>query len=71
VSLDPRNEKIGYKIREAENKKVPYMIVVGEKEKESGEISVRQHKKGDIGKFGLNEFIEKLNLQVLKKEYYN
>ncbi len=71
VNMDSRNEKIGYKIREAENRKVPYMIVVGEKEKESGQISVRQHKKGDIGKFGLNEFIEKLNLQVSKKEYYN
>lgn len=71
VNLDPRNEKIGYKIREAENRKVPYMIVIGDKEKESGQISVRQHQKGDIGKFGLNEFIEKLNLQVSKREYYN
>ncbi|MDQ3194191.1 MAG: threonine--tRNA ligase, partial [Bacteroidota bacterium] len=71
VHIDPRNEKIGYKIRESENKKIPYMIVLGEKEAEGNNISVRQHQKGDIGKFELNEFIEKLKLQSGKKEYYN
>ncbi|MEO8665561.1 MAG: threonine--tRNA ligase [Ignavibacteria bacterium] len=71
VFLDLRNEKIGYKIRESENKKIPYMIVIGDKEIESNNISVRQHQKGDIGKFELNEFIEKLKLQSGKKENYN
>ncbi|MEP7146241.1 MAG: threonine--tRNA ligase, partial [bacterium] len=71
VFLDLRNEKIGYKIRESENKKIPYMIVVGDKEIEGSNISVRQHQKGDIGKFELNEFIEKLKLQSGKKENYN
>ncbi|MDQ3019517.1 MAG: threonine--tRNA ligase [Bacteroidota bacterium] len=71
VQLDSRNEKIGYKIRESENKKIPYMIVVGEKEMEGNNISVRQHQKGDIGKFELNEFIEKLKLQSGKRENYN
>ena len=66
--LDVRNEKIGYKIREAENKKVPYMIVLGDKEKDAGNISVRQHGKGDIGKFELKEFIENLKLKVLQKD---
>lgn len=71
VQIDSRNEKIGYKIRESENKKIPYMIVIGEKEKENNNISVRQHQKGDIGKFELNEFIEKLKLQSVKRENYN
>ncbi len=47
------------------------MIVIGDKEKENNNISVRQHQKGDIGKFELNEFIEKLKLQTLKRENYN
>jgi len=67
VFLDTRNEKIGYKIRESENKKIPYMIVLGDKEKENNNISVRQHKIGDIGKFELKEFIQKLKLEVLQK----
>ncbi|MCY7363559.1 MAG: threonine--tRNA ligase, partial [Ignavibacteria bacterium] len=71
ANMDSRNEKIGYKIREAENKKIPYMIIIGEKEMESNNISVRQHIKGDIGKFELNEFTEKLKLQSEKKENYN
>lgn len=71
VNLDMRNEKIGYKIRESENKKIPYMIVIGDKEVQENNISVRQHQKGDIGKFGLNEFIEKLKLQSANMENYN
>jgi threonyl-tRNA synthetase len=67
VIYDDRNEKIGYKIREAENKKVPYMIVLGEKEKESENISVREHKKGDIGRFELKEFIENLKFKISQK----
>ncbi|MEO6693686.1 MAG: threonine--tRNA ligase [Ignavibacteria bacterium] len=71
VRIDSRNEKIGYKIRESENKKIPYMLVIGDKEMESNNISLREHLKGDIGKFGLNEFMEKLKLQVSKRENYN
>lgn len=71
IYTDLRNEKIGYKIRESENRKIPYMIVVGDKEIENNNISVRQHVKGDIGKFELNEFIEKVKLQVIKKENYS
>lgn len=67
--LDIRNEKIGYKIREAENKKIPFMIVLGDKEKEQNNISVRQHSKGDIGKFELKEFIQKVKLLVIEKTY--
>lgn len=61
VDFDERSEKIGYKIREAEGvKKIPYMLVIGEKEKDTGIFSVRQHKKGNIGEFGLDEFIARI-----------
>lgn len=70
VNIDLRNEKIGFKIRESENRKIPYMIIIGTKEVEDNNLSVRQHTKGDIGKYGLNEFIEKLNLQISKRENY-
>ncbi len=56
VELDDRNEKVGYKIRDWETKKVTYMLVVGEKEKASGTVSVRQHKKGDQGMMKREEF---------------
>jgi threonyl-tRNA synthetase len=49
VEVDDRNEKVGYKIREWETKKVPFMLVVGEKECVNGTVSVRQHRKGDLG----------------------
>jgi threonyl-tRNA synthetase len=60
VQLDTRSEKVGYKIRDWETKKVPYMIVLGDKEKQNGNITVRAHKKGDLGAFVLNDFIESL-----------
>lgn len=60
VEIDHRSEKIGYKIREAELLKVPCMVVVGEKEQESGTVSVRLHGKGDQGSFPLNDFLNKL-----------
>jgi threonyl-tRNA synthetase len=58
VELDDRSEKIGYKIRDAETKKVPYMAVVGEKESMAGAVSVRRHKDGDQGALPLNRFVE-------------
>jgi threonyl-tRNA synthetase len=67
VEFDERNEKLGYKIRDWETKKVPYMLVVGEKEKESGNVSVRKHKKGDIGTFSLIDFIHNIKDEILKK----
>ncbi len=56
--IDNRSEKTGRKIRDAELKKVPYMIIVGEKEEKEGKISVRKHKKGDLGTFTINEFVK-------------
>ncbi|MBC8525754.1 MAG: threonine--tRNA ligase [Candidatus Cloacimonetes bacterium] len=67
AKINLENEKIGYKIREAENEKIPYMIIVGDKEIENQNISVRKHLKGDLGVFLLGEFIEKLKREVQKK----
>ncbi len=60
VEVDNRNEKIGYKIREAQLQKVPYMLVVGDKEKESNTVGVRSRKDGDIGAVNVKEFTEKI-----------
>ena len=60
VKLDDRSEKIGYKIREAQLEKVPYMVIVGQKEEEENILSVRSRKDGDIGSMETNEFIEKV-----------
>lgn len=57
VECDERNEKIGYKIRDWEVKKVPYMLVIGDKESGSSTVSVRQHKKGDLGSMTEDEFV--------------
>jgi threonyl-tRNA synthetase len=54
--VDDRNEKVGKKIRDTEVKKVPYMLIVGEKEVESGMLSVRKQGEGDIGTFSVEDF---------------
>ena len=60
VELDGRNEKIGYKIRQAQLEKVPYMFIIGDKEAESGTVSVRHRKDGDTGSVNVDEAIAKL-----------
>ena len=60
VELDDRNEKIGYKIREAQLQKIPYMLVLGDKEKEAGTVGVRSRKDGDVGAMDIDEFIAKV-----------
>lgn len=64
VETDTRAEKIGAKIRDAENQKIPYMVIVGAKEEKEGTVSIRRHKHGDIGTFALQEFINKVNDEV-------
>ncbi len=64
---DVRNEKIGYKIREAQLEKVPYMIIIGDKEKENGVVSVRNRKSGDMGTMTKEEFIALINKEVEEK----
>lgn len=67
VELDDRNEKIGYKIREAQLEKVPYMLIVGEKEAESKMISVRSRDRGELGSQNLEDFIEVVRKEVKDK----
>lgn len=70
VEVDDRSEKIGYKIREAQLTKVPYMIVVGDKDIENNTVSVRERKEGDIGAMSLDDFIaravEEIETKVIK-----
>lgn len=67
VELDDRSEKIGYKIREAQLEKVPYMIIAGEKEMNDGTVSVRSRKNGDLGTMTLDEFMTMLGKEVEDK----
>lgn len=64
VEFDDRNEKIGYKIREAQLEKVPYMLVIGDKEVQAGTVGVRSRKDGDVGAIGAEEFIEKIKNEI-------
>ncbi len=64
VEVDERNEKIGYKIREAQMQKIPYMLVIGDKEIESGSVGVRSRKDGDLGAMKKEDFIAKLDEEV-------
>jgi threonyl-tRNA synthetase len=64
VETDLRNEKIGYKIREAQMEKVPYMLVIGDKETENRQVAVRSRKEGDLGAMALDAFIEKIVKEV-------
>ena len=68
VECDLRNEKIGYKIREAQLQRTPYMIVVGDKEAAEGTISVRHRADGDLGSMDIPAFIAKLKEEVESKE---
>ena len=64
METDLRNEKIGYKIREAQTQKIPYMIIVGDKEAENGTVSVRTRTGGDEGSMQVEDFIAKLGEEV-------
>ena len=64
--MDDRNEKTGYKIREAQLEKVPYMLVVGDKEIESNTVSVRSRENGDMGIQSLDEFMKNLEDELVR-----
>ena len=66
--MDARNEKTNYKIREARNERVPYMIIIGEKEKTRGDISLRSRKNGDEGSTSLKEFIARVQKENKEKK---
>ncbi|TVQ14124.1 MAG: threonine--tRNA ligase [Balneolaceae bacterium] len=67
VEINDRSEQIGAKIREAETSKVPYMLIVGDKEKQNRSVSVRKHRKGDIGQFALTDLINRLKDEINNK----
>ena len=67
TQLDDRNEKIGKKIREAQVQKVPFMLIVGEKEAESGTVAVRQRHGGDLGAMNLDDFIARMQKDIDEK----
>ncbi len=68
--MDDRSEKIGYKIRQAQLEKVPYMIIVGDKDIEAGVVSVRHRKEGDLGAMQLDAFLalakEEIDAKTIK-----
>ena len=68
VSVDDRSEKIGYKIREAQVEKIPYMIIIGDKEVQNKNISVRNRKKGDLGQMNISNFIKTVSKEISDKQ---
>src|SRR5690554_1307368 len=68
AEIDLRNEKIGFKIREAQMEKVPYMLIIGDKEVETGTVSVRSRSKGSLGTMKLDEFKELLLKEIENKD---
>ncbi len=69
VECDKRSEKMGYKIREAQLQKIPYMLVVGDKEKEAGAVAIRSRKNGDMGTKTLDEFIKLAQQEIDEKSF--
>lgn len=67
VKVDERNEKLGYRIREAQAQKVPYMLVVGDREAETNEVAVRHRFKGDLGSIPLHDFVQKMTALVSER----
>jgi len=64
AQLDERSESVGKKIREAEVRKVPYMLVVGDQEREAGAVAVRRHREGDLGAIAVPEFVERAKAEI-------
>ena len=67
VETDFRNEKLGYKIREAQMQKTPYMLVIGKAEQENGTVNVRSRKNGDLGEMSVEELADKLIKEIVEK----
>jgi threonyl-tRNA synthetase len=67
VELDDRNEKVSYKVRDWETRKVPYMLVIGKKEEEVKSVSVRRHKQGDLGMMGIRDFLKQVLDEISRK----
>lgn len=68
VEIDERSEKIGYKIREAQLQKIPYMLIIGDKEAESGTVSVRRRGEGDLGAVKTEAFLATALAEITAKQ---
>ncbi len=68
VSLNSRGQKLGYEIREGEVKKIPYLLIVGNREKENGEVSVRSYHKGDLKSMPIDHFIETVSQEISERK---
>jgi threonyl-tRNA synthetase len=68
VELDDRSESLGRKIRDAELQKIPYLLIVGPKEAESGQVSVRKHREGDVGKASIKDFLQTATTAIVDRE---
>ncbi len=68
VELDDRTESVGKKIREGELRKAPYMLIVGDKEAEAGQVSVRRHREGDLGALDVDEFVSRARSEIDSKK---
>lgn len=69
AELDDRNERVGYKIREAQLQKVPYMLVIGDKEVGNDTVAVRHRTEGDLGSMSVPEFVARLDAEIRSKQY--
>ena len=67
AEIDTRAEKIGYKIREAQMQKIPYMLVIGDKEVETENVSIRCRKRGDIGTMSVSDFCDMVEKEIREK----
>lgn len=67
AEADTRSEKVGYKIRESQMQKVPYMLIVGDKEVEAGEVGVRERSAGDVGSLPIGQFVTKIKAEINAK----
>ena len=67
IEVDLRNEQVGYKVREAELQKIPYMLIVGEREEQKGTIAVRSRKEGDLGSFSLEGFLARIKEEIERR----
>jgi threonyl-tRNA synthetase len=67
AEVDDRTESVGKKIREGELRKVPYMLVVGDREQDAGEVAVRRHREGDVGTMGVAQIAGELQAQIAER----
>jgi threonyl-tRNA synthetase len=68
VTIDDRSEKVGYKIREAQLKKIPYMLIAGDREEQNGQVALRHREAGDLGPVSLEHFVERLQKEIANKK---